>query len=88
MEDRKFRPRGTTGSSLFLMILDIRVVEDVSKHLDIPSLEFRAIWEHPPILPESWQILHQLLVHHNLVILQWHRCFLEQPSGTQTSLVQ
>ena len=31
---------------------------------------FWAIWEHPPILLEKRQILHQLLVRHNLVILQ------------------
>ena len=52
------------------MILAICVVEDVSKHLDILILEFRAIWEHPPILPECTRMLHQLLVHHNLVISQ------------------
>ena len=32
--------------------------------------EFWAIWEHPPILPGCRQILHQLLVHRNLVILK------------------
>ena len=68
-----------------VMILAICVAEDVSKHLDIPIWEFWAIWEHPQILLESMRILRQLLVHHNLVILQWRPWFLQQSSETQTS---
>ena len=52
----------------------ICVVEDVSKHL---TLEFWAIWEHSPMLPEYRTILHQLLVRHNMVILQ-ERLFVQQ----------
>ena len=47
------------------MILAICVVVDESKCLDTPIWDFLVILEHPPILPESWQILHQLLVLHN-----------------------
>ena len=66
----KLSPRGTTRSSIVPMILAICVVEDVSKHLNTLIWEFRAILEHLQILPECQQILHQLLVHHHLVILQ------------------
>ena len=38
------------------------VVEDVSKYLDIPTLEFWAIWEHPPSLPERMLIRRQLSI--------------------------
>ena len=61
------------------------VVEDVSKHLEIPNWEFWAIWEHPSTLPKCWQILHHLLDHPALVILQQRPWLLRQSSGTQTS---
>ena len=70
------------------MNLDICVVEEVSKHLDIPTWEFRATLEHPPIFLECTRTLHQLLVRHNLVILPLRPLFLQQSSETQASLVQ
>ena len=38
----------TTGSSMCDQVLAICVVKDVSICLDILTLEFWAIWEHPP----------------------------------------
>ena len=52
------------------MIWAICVVENVSQHLDILISVFVALLKHPPILPGCKQILHQLHVHHKLVILQ------------------
>ena len=58
------------------------------KKLDILTLEFCAILEHPPVLPECMRIRRQLLVHHSLVAEQWHPLLLRQWLVTQMSLVQ
>ena len=67
----KFCSRGTTGSSMFAQdfghLCRGRRIH-TSGHSDLKK--FWAIWERPPILLECRQILHQLLVRHNLVILQ------------------
>ena len=65
------------------MSLAICVVEDISKRLDILTLEFWPIWWYPPILPEYRQILYHLLVRHNLVILQQHPLFLQHLGRTR-----
>ena len=70
------------------MISAICVVEDVSKHLHIPTEEFWAIWEHPPIVLECKKTLHQLLVRHNPVILQSHPSLLRQSFEMLTSPAQ
>ena len=57
----------------------------VSKNLDTLTLEFWAFWEHPPSSPECMLIRRQLLVHHSLVVLQWHPSLLRQSFATQTS---
>ena len=44
-------------------------------YIYVPIHEFWAIWEHPPILSQYWQVLHQLLLHHTLVILQKRSLF-------------
>ena len=47
----------------------ICVLDDVSIHLDIATLEFKEMFEHPPFLPGT-PILRQLLVRHNRVVEQ------------------
>ena len=56
-------------SAMFPMTLAICVLEDVSKHRDILTLEFLAILEIPTILPRFQRILRLLLVRRNLVVL-------------------
>ena len=57
----------------------IYALEDVSTHLDILTLEFGVIFEHPPFSPGCTPIVRQLLVRHNLVVEQYH------PSGNKYS---
>ena len=64
------------------------VEQDVSKNLDFLTLEFWAIWDHPPSLPGCVLIRRQLLVQDSLVILQWHPLLLLQWFVTQMSLQQ
>ena len=66
----------TTGSSMFGQDLGQLCLEDVSIYLDILTWEFWAIWERPPILPGCRLIRCQLLVHHSLVVRQWHPLLL------------
>ena len=80
----KFGSIGTTGSSSF-MLLVICVVEDVSIYLQILTLEFWAIREHPPFLFECTR---QMLSHHSLIVLQWYPLYLLRSFVTQTSLVR
>ena len=55
---------------MFAKDFAICVVEDVSIRLNILTLDFFAMWEHPPSFCECMLILRQLLVRHNLAILQ------------------
>ena len=52
------------------MLATCVVVEDVSKYLDIRTLEFSVILERLSFLLESKLMLRRLLVLHNLVVLQ------------------
>ena len=70
------------------MIWATCVVEDVSRNLDILTLEFWAIWGRPPIVPECKQIRRQPLVRHSLIIQQWHPLLLRRSCMTEMSLVQ
>ena len=50
----------------------IYVVEDVSICLVIRTLEFRAVWQHLPPLPESMLMRRQLPVHQRHEVLHCH----------------
>ena len=60
------------GLPYWIMILAICVVEDESKCLDIPILEFSIISEHLPFLLGCKQILRPLLVLRNLAVWRWY----------------
>ena len=62
------------GLPYWTMIFAICVVEDESKCLDTPILEFSIICEHLPFLLEFQLILRLLLVHRNPAI--WLFCLL------------
>ena len=72
------------------MILAICASVDVSKCLDLLIWEFWAIWETSSIFtPERMLIRRQLLVQHNLVVLQWHPLLLlwgaDEPCSAKTA---
>ena len=81
----RFRSRGTTG---WTMILTICVLADVSKYLDILTLEFSIILEHLPFLLGYKPILRLLLVHRNPAIWRWYPLFLQPPFVMLMILVQ
>ena len=71
----------------WIMIQVICALVDESICLDILTLEFWITLERPPFWLEYKLILHQLLVHHNQVVLQWYPLFLLRSFETQTNPV-
>ena len=67
-DHRDFPSRSTTGSSIFSHVSGPFVPWKTYPYAR--TFRFGIFEEHPPILPGCSRILHQLLVHHNLVILQ------------------
>ena len=63
----KFVQEEPLGLRCWTKILATCVVEEVPIYVDILTLEFWAIWEHLPSLPECMLIRRRLLVHHSLV---------------------
>ena len=64
--------RWTTGSSMLDHDLGHLYVVDESICLDIPILESKIVWEHPPFPPGYMQMLRQLLVLRNQEVWIWY----------------
>ena len=76
-EERLDLPHWTTNLAICASVA-------VSKYLDILTLEFWAVRQHPPTLPECMLTRRQLLVRHSPAVLQWHPLLLLQSFVTQT----
>ena len=80
------------GPKCLTMILSICVMDFVSSKSDILISEIWAVWKRLPFSPEWTQLLHRLLVHHSLVVLQWRPitfaaviCDADEPYSVNTA---